>query len=123
MAKKQQLRLPVTQAFWRSWLPAEDVHEINGLMEEGESDRIISEIANMAVGRAEGAAAVVWYMLENCDNDVYRAKLAMRAGERWLEIMDIAAHENGSEGFARVVAGFRADWERCCAEFVGFQQG
>lgn len=117
MSKKRHLKLPTSQAFWRAYVG--ESREINTFMEDDTIADLISEIINLDVGSAEGAAAVLWYMTEGSDVQRQR-ELAEQAAERWLDLVEIAVNENPTASAQTFLHVQRERWQQVVETFVGF---
>jgi hypothetical protein len=100
-------KLPTSPVFWREFL--EEDPELHGGMDDDACSDTIGSIINMRLGSAEEAAAVVYFMTRGLD-DERSVSLATSAAERWLELMDVAAADNGSAAATTITRRYRYDW-------------
>ena len=100
--RRNPMKLPTSQRFWRGWL--RDPTEFNTFMDAAALADQVSHIVNMHHTSAVHPAAVVWWLCES-------AELAMQAGERWLELQEIAAESIERKDLAaKVIEAMRAEW-------------
>lgn len=100
--RRNPMKLPTSQRFWRGWL--RDPTEFNTFMDAAALADQVSRIVNMHHTSAVHPAAVVWWLCES-------AELAMQAGERWLELQEIAAESIERKDLAaKVIEAMRAEW-------------
>lgn len=106
MTRRNPMKLPTSQRFWRGWL--RDPVEFNTFMDDDALADQVSHIINMHHTSAVQPAAVVWWL---CGPEPLRVKLAIQAGERWLELQEIAAESIERKDLAaKIIEGMRAEW-------------
>ena len=106
MNRRNPMKLPTSQRFWREWL--HDPTEFNTFMDDGDLADQVSHIINMHHTSAVQPAAVVWWL---CELKPLRVELAIQAGERWLELQEIAAESIERKDLAaKVIERMRAEW-------------
>ena len=104
MTRRNPMKLPTSQRFWRGWL--RDPVEFNTFMDEGDLADQVSHIINMHHTSAVQPAAVVWWLC-----GPLRVKLAIQAGDRWIELQETAAESIDRKDLAaKVIDGMRAEW-------------
>ena len=121
MNRRNPMKLPTSQRFWREWL--HDPTEFNTFMDDGALADLVSHIINMHHTSAVQPAAVVWWLCElhvltiggkdqpPSELKPLRVELAIQAGERWLELQEIAAESIERKDLAaKVIERMRAEW-------------